>query len=209
MENKGIYLYPIWLRIWHGINALGIILLIITGISMQYGNVDYPLLPFKVSVIIHNVCGIVISIGYVVFVIANHFSNNAKQYVPNYKGFIQRIIKQANYYLKGYFKGEPKPFPITIDNKFNPLQRLSYITIMYVFVPLIVFTGIGLLYPEFIFSKIFNMGGVQLTAIVHAIAGFFISIFLIIHLYVASIGKNPLKNYKSIITGYHCNEDHW
>ncbi|HCC31259.1 MAG TPA: hypothetical protein DEQ03_14610 [Marinilabiliales bacterium] len=208
MSNQGLYLYPVWLRIWHGVNALGIILLIFTGISMQYGNIDYPLLPFKVSVMIHNISGIVVSIGYVVFAIANHFSNNAKQYVPNYKGFGQRIMKQTTYYVFGYFKGEPKPFPITKDNKFNPLQRLSYITVMYIFVPLIVFTGVGLLYPQLIFSKIFNMGGVQFIAVLHAIAGFFISLFLIIHLYVASIGKHPLKNYSSIITGYHSTEDH-
>ena len=70
MSNQGLYLYPVWLRIWHGVNALGIILLIFTGISMQYGNIDYPLLPFKVSVMIHNISGIVVSIGYVVFAIA-------------------------------------------------------------------------------------------------------------------------------------------
>lgn len=208
MSKQDLYLYPVWLRIWHGINAIGILLLIFTGISMQYGNIDYPLLSFKTSVMIHNIAGIVVSIGYVFFLIANHFSNNERQYIPNYKGFIDRIVAQTKYYVFGYFKGEPKPFPITKDNKFNPLQRMSYITLMYLLVPLVVITGLGLLYPEVIVSKVFNMGGVMLTAVIHATVGFFISLFLIIHLYVASIGKNPLRNYKSILNGYHADDDH-
>lgn len=203
MSKEDLYLYPVWLRIWHGVNALCIILLIVSGISMQYGNVDYPFLPFKISVTIHNICGIIVSIGYVFFLVFNHFSGNGKQYVPNYKGFVERLVKQANYYLKGYFKEEPKPYPISKNNKFNPLQRLSYIATMYVLMPIVVVTGIALLYPEMIVDKIFNMGGVAITAILHAIGGFFISLFLIIHLYVASIGKHPLKNYKSIVDGYH------
>ena len=34
-ENK-VYFYPVWLRIWHGINALGIIVLIITGNNHEF-----------------------------------------------------------------------------------------------------------------------------------------------------------------------------
>ncbi len=208
MSKHDLYLYPVWLRIWHGVNAICIILLIVTGISMQYGNLDYPFLPFKTSVLLHNFAGVTAAIGYAVFLVYNHFSGNGKQYVPNYRGFAGRISKQGMYYLYGYFKGEPKPFPITKENKFNPLQRFSYLTTMYVFVPIIAITGVGLLYPELIFTKIFNIGGVQLTAVLHSVMGFFISLFLIVHLYVASIGKNPLRNYKSIINGYHAADDH-
>ncbi|MCX6259522.1 MAG: cytochrome b/b6 domain-containing protein, partial [Bacteroidia bacterium] len=31
-----MYLYPAWIRLWHLFNALLIIVLIVTGISMQY-----------------------------------------------------------------------------------------------------------------------------------------------------------------------------
>ena len=36
--SEKIYFYPVWLRIWHGFNALGIITLILTGVSMQSTN---------------------------------------------------------------------------------------------------------------------------------------------------------------------------
>lgn len=206
MEKHKLYLYPVWLRIWHGINAICIIILIFTGLSMQYGNIDYPLIPFKTSVLLHNFCGVVASIGFLIFVLGNFLSDNGIHYRFKIRGLYTRLFTQISYYVYGYFKGEAKPFPITQESKFNPLQRVSYAIAMYVLVPFVVITGIALLYPELIVDRVFSIGGVQLTAIFHSIMGFFVSLFLVIHLYVASIGKNPLTNFKSIITGYHESE---
>lgn len=203
MENHKLYLYPVWLRTWHGINALCIIVLIITGVSMQYGNLDYPVVSFKTSVLLHNAFGIIMTLSYLVFIVGNFVTDNGIHYRFKIRGLWIRIFKQAMYYMSGYFKDEPKPFPITEDSKFNPLQRTSYAIAMYILMPIIIITGIALLYPEFIFDQVLTYSGVQLTALLHAAIGFFISLFLIIHLYVASIGKNPIRNFKSIINGYH------
>jgi len=37
-----MYLYPKWIRLWHLFNALLFILLIVTGISMQYTGRNNP-----------------------------------------------------------------------------------------------------------------------------------------------------------------------
>jgi thiosulfate reductase cytochrome b subunit len=74
---------------------------------------------------------------------------------------------------------------------------------MYFFVPIVIISGIALLFPELIIEEVYNLSGVMLTAILHGVIGFFIFIFLIIHLYVASIGKSPRANYRGIITGWH------
>jgi len=206
MEKHKLYLYPVWLRLWHGANAICIIILIVTGISMQYGNIDYPLIPFKASVLLHNFCGVIASIGFLVFIVGNFLSDNGIHYRFKIRGLYVRFYKQIMYYVSGYFKGEPKPYPISKESKFNPLQRVSYAIAMYVLVPIVVITGMALLYPQFIVDRVFIYGGVQLTALLHGVMGFFVSLFLVIHLYVASIGKNPLRNFKSIITGYHESE---
>lgn len=202
MNKHKIYLYPKWVRIWHGINALAIIALIITGISMQYSNLDHPI-RFDRAVFVHNICGSVIAFNYLYFLIANILTGNMKAYVFNMKGLADRLIIQSKYYMFGYFKGEPKPFPISKKEKFNPLQKLAYTSTMYMLVPLVILTGVGLLFPEIIFERFLNLSGIQVTAVLHASIGFFISVFLVIHLYVASVGKHPLRNFKSIITGYH------
>ena len=56
MEQK-IYHYPVWIRIWHLINALLCLALIITGLSMQYSNTERGILTFDVAVSVHNVAG--------------------------------------------------------------------------------------------------------------------------------------------------------
>jgi len=202
-EEKRLYLYPVWLRIWHGINAIGIILLIITGISMQYSSSIFNILDFQTAINIHNISGVVVSISYLMFLFGNFFTSNRKYYRIKPKGLRKRLLKQAKYYMFGMFKGETAPYPISEKRKFNPLQKYSYVAIMYFFVPIVIVSGIALLFPELIIEEVYNLSGVMLTAIFHGIIGFFIFIFLIIHLYVASIGKSARANYRSIITGWH------
>jgi thiosulfate reductase cytochrome b subunit len=201
-ENTKLYFYPFWLRIWHGINAIGIILLILTGIAMQSG-FDSSFIKFQLAVNLHNISGIAISINYLLFFIGNIVTNNGKFYLIKPMGFLKRPMKQAYYYAYGMFHGMKAPYPLSEKRKFNPLQKYAYVFVMYLFVPFVIISGFALLFPEMIIDTVYNLSGVFLTAVFHSAAGFFISIFLLIHLYVASIGKSPIENFKSIITGWH------
>ncbi len=202
MTTEKIYFYPVWLRIWHGFNALGILLLIITGISLHWSG-DSPLISFKTSVLLHNISGIVVSVSYLLFFFGNLFTSNGFQYQVKAKGLAKRLMKQMRYYAYGMFRHEEPPFPLSEKRKFNPLQKYSYILVMYICLPILILSGLALMFPEVIIEKVYNFSGIFLTALLHSILGFMVSLFLIIHLYVASIGKNPLKNYRSIITGWH------
>jgi thiosulfate reductase cytochrome b subunit len=200
--TEKIYFYPVWLRIWHGFNALGIVVLIISGISMQ-SSIDSSVIGFNIAVKLHNIAGIVVNLSYFVFFIGNLVTNNGKFYLIKLKGFIKQPIKQAYYYSWGMFHGMNAPFPLSEKRKFNPLQKFFYVMVMYLAVPGVIITGFALLFPEIIIEKVYGFSGIFVTAIFHSALGFFISIFLIIHLYVASIGKSPLENFKSIISGWH------
>jgi thiosulfate reductase cytochrome b subunit len=202
-SEERIYFYPVWLRVWHGINAIGIIGLIATGISMQYSNPEAPLLNFELAVNIHNISGILVSVNYLVFFFGNLFTPNKKYYRLKMKGLLKRIQMQATYYAFGMFKGQQPPFPLSEKRKFNPLQKVSYLLTMYLFIPVLIITGFALLFPETIIENVYTVSGIFLTAILHSVLGFLVFFFLIIHLYVASIGKKPMSNFKSIIDGYH------
>jgi thiosulfate reductase cytochrome b subunit len=119
------------------------------------------------------------------------------------QGLSKRLTKQIQYYISGMFKGEASPFPVTEKRKFNPLQKYSYIVVMYLFLPILIVTGIALFFPDMIIEQVFRVSGVMLTAVIHGVVGFFVFVFLFIHIYVASMGKPPGKNYKSIVTGWH------
>lgn len=192
-----------WIRVWHMFNALFFIVLLVSGISMQYSNPTYPLLPFDMAVSSHNVAGIGITVAYVFFVICFVFSPNRKYYYFRIKGLRRALLKQIQYYTFGVFKGENPPFPITEDQKFNPLQKVTYIGIIFILFPVLIVTGLSLLIPELIVDNVFGIGGTLLTALLHAASGFLVSMFLIIHLYFATMGATFMSNFKSIINGYH------
>jgi len=201
--TQKIYFYPVWLRIWHGFNAIGILILIITGISMQSSVEASQLIGFKLIIDLHNIAGILVTLSYFIFFIGNLVTPNGKYYIVKPKGFLKRPIQQAYYYAWGMFHGMKPPYPISEKRKFNPLQKYAYIMVMYLAVPAVIVTGFALLFPEIIIDRVYALSGVFVTAVFHSAMGFFISIFLMIHLYIASIGKSPVENFKSIITGWH------
>jgi thiosulfate reductase cytochrome b subunit len=201
--GEKVYFYPVWLRIWHGFNALGIITLIITGISMQSGMEASRVVNFNSIINLHNIAGIVVSLSYLIYFVGNIITPNGKYYRLKRQGFFKRPVKQGIYYAWGMFHGQKSPYPLSEKRKFNPLQKYFYILVMYLAIPAVIITGLALLFPEIIIDKVYMFSGVLVTAVLHSAMGFFISIFLIIHLYVASIGKSPLQNFKSIITGWH------
>jgi thiosulfate reductase cytochrome b subunit len=203
MSQERLYLYPLWLRFWHIINAILCLLLIITGISMQFSAPSGTLVRFDLAVTIHNYSGIILTVNYAIFFIGNLFTGNGKQYQIEYSGMIKRLKLQAMFYTLGIFRNQSAPFPLTKENKFNPLQQFSYVFIMYLFVPLVFITGWALLYPETNPTTVLGTSGLHLTDLFHIISGFIISVFLVIHIYFSSIGKTPLNNFKSIINGYH------
>lgn len=201
--TEKLYFYPVWLRIWHGLNAIGIVILILTGISMQSSVESSQVINFKMIIDLHNFAGILVALLYLLFFLGNLFTPNGKFYIVKPKGFLKRPIKQAYYYAWGMFHGMKAPYPLSEKRKFNPLQKYSYIMVMYLVVPVVIITGFALLFPEIIIEHVYTFSGVFVTAVLHSAMGFFISVFLIVHLYIASIGKSPLENFKSIVTGWH------
>jgi thiosulfate reductase cytochrome b subunit len=202
MSGK-IYLYPMWIRLWHALNAILIILLIISGVSMQYTNPANPFIRFDIAVTMHNISGIILTANYFVFLIGSFTTPNGKYYKLSLKGLTGRLIKQFTYYTFGIFKHENPPFPVTKESKFNPLQQFTYVIAMFILIPVVIITGWALLYPEFTLTKVFGASGLTLTDFLHVITGFFVSFFMFIHIYFCTIGATLFSNFKSMITGFH------
>ena len=201
--SSRLYLYPIWLRLWHIVNAFLFLVLIATGISMQYSNHDTPFIAFEQAVKWHNLSGIIVSLNYLIFLAGTLFTGNGKYYVVKCKGLFDELKKQVIYYVYGTFKGQPTPFPVNENRKFNPLQKLTYVVTMFMLVPLIIVSGFALLFPETIVENVFGLSGIYLTALLHGTVGFLLSMFLVIHIYFATMGTTALSNFKSMATGWH------
>ncbi len=203
-----MYLYPKWIRIWHVFNALLFIVLIVTGLSMQYTGKDNPsyVVGFAKAVKWHNFAAILLVINYIAFVAGNRFTKNGHYYKIDKKTFLSDLMKQFRYYSFGMFRGEKHPFPVTEERKFNPLQKFSYILAMYVALPLLIISGIGLLFPEITINRFLGVSGLIYTDILHITMGFFLSIFMLIHIYTCTLGAKPTSLFWGMITGYHRSE---
>lgn len=198
-----IYLYPVWLRLWHVINALLFILLILSGISLHFSEDNELLVSFQIAVLTHNISGIVLTLNYLFFFIMNIISGNYKYYIPKFKNLLKKLLIQAKYYLVGIFDGEPHPFAIDKDNKFNPMQQLGYLSIMFLLVPIIIISGWALLFPEKAPENFFGFGGVWPMAITHTLVGFALIIFMVVHIYLGTTGHTAGELFKTIINGWH------
>ena len=112
-------------------------------------------------------------------------------------------MKQFYYYTIGMFNKAEAPFPVSEEQKFNPLQQSTYVLLMYALVPLVVLSGWGLLYPDVTVKSFFGFSGLDLADLLHITAGFTISIIMCVHIYFCTIGKSPTSNFKSMINGFH------
>lgn len=203
-----MYLYPKWLRAWHIVNAVMFIILIVTGLSMQYTDKENPsyVVGFAIAVKWHNFAAIVLTVNYILFISGNLLTKNGQYYRIGKKNFLSDLGKQLKYYSWGMFKGEKHPFPVTEERKFNPLQKLTYVLAMYMAVPLLIISGVGLLFPEITINGIFGVSGLILTDILHITMGFFLSVFMVIHIYTCTLGAKPTSLFWGMITGYHRSE---
>jgi thiosulfate reductase cytochrome b subunit len=175
---------------------------------MQYTDKEnaYFVVGFANAVKWHNFAALVLTAGYVSYVVGNIFTDNGRYYKIGKENFVSDLMKQLKYYSFGMFKGEKHPFPVTEERKFNPLQKVTYVFAMYFGMPLLIISGVGLLFPEITIKVLFGVSGLILTDVLHITMGFFLSIFMIIHIYTCTLGSKPTSLFRGIITGFHESE---
>jgi thiosulfate reductase cytochrome b subunit len=202
-ELGRVYLYPRWVRAWHWANAFLCITLGVTGFSMHYAQEGSELVGFRTARAMHNVAGVMLAAMYVVFVLGNWRRGNGRHYIVRLAALPQRMFAQALYYVWGIFRGQPAPFHPSAESKFNPLQQLTYVSIMYGLVPILVITGLFLLFPGLFPAHWLGGGGIWPTAVLHTVLAYAVSLFMIGHIYLATNGSTVTKHFLGMITGWH------
>lgn len=203
MSHKSVYIYRLFERIWHWTQALLIFILIFTGFEVHS---SYTLIGFEQAVKIHNVAAISLII-LIIFTIFWHFTTGEwRQYIPTTKN----LRAQVEYYITGIFRNAPHPTRKTLLTKLNPLQRLVYLGLKIVLIPLMV--GSGLLYLFYRYSergRIATLGTDNLEgiAVLHTIGAFLLVAFVVVHLYLITTGRTVTSNLKAMITGFEELED--
>ena len=198
---KKVYLYTAYERFWHWLQALAIIGLIFTGLIIHAPAV-FGFIDFAPAVIIHNVLGFILLFNAFLAAFYHFSSGKIKGYLPEPKGFFNQAIDQGLFYLKGIFKESSHPFEKDVDKKLNPLQKVTYLVILNILLPLQIFTGIVIWGFQQWPDVATKLGGLGFLVPFHSLIAWFFASFLIMHMYLTTTGHTPLSSIKAMIVGW-------
>lgn len=198
-----IYVHPLPVRIWHWINAVGFVVLIVTGIQIRYvGRVS--LMSFRTAVDLHNWTGFVLIANFFVWLLFYVFTDKIRVYHPelNPAKYFRDSFRQLKYYGYGIFKGDPNPHHVSAYRKFNAMQSMSYQIVMLLLVPIQFYTGLVLWDVKRFSATVEFLGGLRVVDTIHVLIFIAFVFFLFIHVYLATLGRTPTAHIKAMLTGY-------
>lgn len=195
LNMKRIYLYSKFERFWHWVQAILITLLLVTGFEVHG---VYTLFGFEEAVDLHATFGISWVILYVFIAFWLLTTGEWKQYIPTTK----RLFEVMRYYAFGIFRGEPHPVQKKREAKHNPLQRLTYLGLASVLIPIMLATG--LLY--YYYNEI-GLSDLGVVANLHVAGAFLILMFYVVHVYMTTTGHSLTAHVQAMFTGWEEVED--
>ena len=203
-----LYIHPLPVRIWHWTNAVGFVLMIATGLQIRYLDL-VQVVSFRTAVVAHNWIGFVLIANFFVWLSFYLFTDKIKVYHPELSPtkYFRASWRQIQYYGYGIFRGDANPHHPNAYRKFNPLQSMMYQIIMMLLVPLQFFTGL-ILWDVARFSSMVDLfGGLRIVDTIHVLLFIVFTGFIIVHVYLGSLGHTPSAHFKAMITGYEDVED--
>jgi len=192
-----VLMYSRFLRLWHWLQALLVITLLVTGFNV-HGTIQ--LLGYETAASYHRLAAWTLLGLWVLAWFWHVTTGEWKQYIPSP---VDRILAMMRYYGLGIFKGEPHPFHKDRWHRQNPLQRMAYLSVHVLIGPVIWISGLA--YISYPYWGEYGIAGLSLApvAMLHTVGAFLMLAFLIVHLYLAlSTSERPLGNLKEMITGY-------
>jgi thiosulfate reductase cytochrome b subunit len=200
MKMVNIYLYTRYERFWHWLQTACVVLLTITGFEIHG---VFHLFGYKTASEIHNFVGIAWLIAFAFFVFWVFTTGEWKQYIPTTRKMFAVVL----YYSYGIFRGESHPVPKRKDAKHNPLQRLTYLILAAMLLPVQMITGFFYWgYNSWTAWGVTNLT-LEVVAWVHMIGAFAILSFIIVHLYMITTGHTIFAHTRAMITGWEAVEE--
>ena len=195
IKMVNIYLYSRYERLWHWLQSTIIILMLITGFEVHG---TFSLLGFRLAVDIHNFVGLSWLILFAFFIFWIFTTGEWRQYAPT----TRKMLAVIRYYSYGIFRGESHPVPKRREAKHNPLQRLVYLSLAALLLPIQMVTGF--LYWSYNSWQAWGLNWLSLpvVAAIHMAGAFAILSFLVVHLCMITTGHTIFAHTRAMITGW-------
>ncbi len=200
-KTTQIYMYSFYERLWHWLQTASILLLLATGLIIHKPDL-FGIFSFRGVVIVHNVLAGILIVNAGLSLFYHLASGEIKQYLPRTRGFFDRSIAQALFYLKGIFRDEEHPFEKAPEKKLNPLQKITYLGLLNVLLPLQIITGALMWGAQRWPSFVRRIGGLSFLAPFHTLVAWLLASFVLLHVYLTTTGHTPLSNIRAMIMGW-------
>jgi thiosulfate reductase cytochrome b subunit len=195
---KKYYIYKSFERFWHWMQALLIFFLAATGFEI-HGSIKF--FGYQNAVMYHSAAAYAF-IVLILFAIFWHLTTGEwKQYLPT----VKNLKAEINYYLIGIFRNVPHPTKKTVLSKLNPLQKLVYLGLKILVIPVMVISGLFYMfyrYPQSGGIAGININSLEPIAVIHTAGAFMLVAFIVVHLYLITTGTTLTSNLKAMLTGY-------
>lgn len=195
MVERLVSIYPRFERFWHWTQVMLILVLMFTGAGLHG---LHALIPFGGAVMLHTLAALALVILWIFAIFWHLTTGTWRHYMPTTQGLFQ----VARFYAYGIFKGEHHPYRKAYWRKHNPMQALTYLALKLVLFPAIWLTGIAYLTynlwerqpnAPFILEAVANL---------HLLVAYLIAAFVIVHVYLLTVGGSFIKHVKPMITGF-------
>ncbi len=194
MAKRKVLIFTRFERFWHWTQMSLIMILLFTGFGI-HGFHD--LMSFYAEVKWHTYSALALLLLWA-FATFWLFTTGAwLHYLPTKKG-LWSVIR---FYGYGVFKGEHHPYRKLYLRKHNPLQALAYLFLKTLIFPAIWISGIIYLLYGF-WAPVFSDLSLAVIAAVHTAAAFAIALFVLVHVYMLTLGHSVKEHVTPMITGF-------
>jgi len=195
MIIRQVLIYTVFERFWHWTQMTLIVTMLVTGFAIHGLN---HWMSFDEAVTLHTLSALALLTLWVLATFWLFTTGNWKHYLPTASGLGQVV----RFYSYGIFKGERHPYRKAYWRKHNPLQAIAYLALKIVLFPLIWASGIIYL----LYSVWGDMAGaapwLERVALIHTATAYAILAFVIIHVYMLTIGHSFLHHVAPMVSGF-------
>lgn len=183
---------PLWLRLWHWVSAVLFLMLVLTGVVLTFSTSEFALIDYGWSNTVHDVAGIALAIGYGLFLLVAFRTGLWRRYVRRCRGLGGKLKSQcvaavtATRIVPGENSSRPLPFQVWQPFIFS-LQKLMYLLLLGIVLPLVIVTGLAYLYPEFWPGEVQGVAGLWTIALTHYLIGLLGTVFILFHISICTL----------------------
>jgi thiosulfate reductase cytochrome b subunit len=195
MGTRRVLIFTRFERFWHWAQMAMILTMLASGFAIHG---IFTWIPFDTAVTLHTLAALALLALWILATFWLFTTGNWKHYMPTAEGLGQVI----RFYSYGIFQGERHPYRKAYWRKHNPLQAIAYLALKIVLFPAIWISGLAYLFYFAWGDLPWAASALNWVALIHTATAYAILAFVVIHVYMLTIGHSFAEHLAPMLTGF-------